>query len=404
MKKYLRKKRIFAVIFLLVVISFSVLNFMKSFEPLKELFVGNKNEDIITAAIIENVINENLYSRMSFIETYGFVQVLMDKRESNNFSSIIDENGFQHYASFFREDDSRIFEYAMRLKRLQDSVAQNGTKVLFVVTPGKYNPEKTEFRIGMPVNDPNPVVDELLFFLNRLNVETLDLRDVIPNKELSQEEAFFKTDHHWTIPAAFCATKAVVEKIRDSFGEELDPDGYYTNYANYDIVTYEDEMLGSMGRKTGAVFSDLEDFTAFWPRFEGDFYRECGAESASQVLSYEGSFIQALMYTDVLKRESDAYSDDPYSLYLNGLLGYEKIINREKPDGPSFFMIRDSYFSPVMAFMMPMCGRIDAIWSLEESRELDVESYLEKNTFDYVIMEIYPYNIENKAFNFFKEK
>ncbi len=402
MKKYILKKRIFAVIFLLVVISFSVLNFRQSFEPLKLLFTESEGEDSVTPAMLESTINENLYGKMSFIETYGFAQVLMGKRESNNFANIMDENGFLHYASFYKEDDSRIFEYAMRLKRLQDHVSQKGTKVLFVVTPTKYSSENTEFSIGMPVNDPNPVVDELLFYLNRLGVETLDLRESFPNEELSYEETFFKTDHHWTVPAAFYATKEVVNKIRDSFGEELDPDGYYTDLSNYDVVTYEDRMLGSMGRKTGVVFSDLEDFTALWPKFEGSFYREYEVNDGS--LTYEGSFAQALMYTEVLNGKSDAYSEDPYSLYLNGLLNYEKIINREKPDGTSFFMIRDSYFSPVMAFMMPMCGRIDAIWSLEETEELDVESYLEQNTFDYVIMEIYPYNIESKAFNFFKEK
>ena len=55
-----------------------------------------------------------------------------------------------------------------------------------------------------------------------------------------------------------------------------------------------------------------------------------------------------------------------------------------------------------MAFMMPMCGRMDAMWSLEETHELDIESYVKEEKFDYIIMEIYPYNIENKAFNFFK--
>jgi len=33
---------------------------------------------------------------------------------------------------------------------------------------------------------------------------------------------------------------------------------------------------------------------------------------------------------------------------------------------------------------------------------LDIESYVRENKFDYIIMEIYPYNINGDAFNFFK--
>ena len=402
MKKYILKKRIFAVVFLIVIFSFSIINFIYSYEPLKTLLTNTKREEAVTVAELEASINENLYGRMNFIETYGFIQVLLDKRESNNFTSIIDEDGFLHYSSFYREEDPRIFEYALRLKRLQDCVAVNDTKVLFVVTPSKYCPDETVVRPGISVNDPNPVVDELLFYLNRLGVETLDLRESLPNENLSLEETFFKTDHHWTIPAAFYATGEVVNKIEESFGEDLDPQDYYTDISNYDIVTYKKGMLGSMGRKTGAVFSGLENFTAIWPRFEGSFYRECKAEEGQDLSVYEGGFTEALMNTKLLTEKNDVYSDSQYSTYLNGLRIYEKIINNENPEGPSFFMIRDSYFSPVMAFMMPMCGRIDAIWSLEETHELDIESYVKEEQFDYIIMEIYPYNIENKAFNFFK--
>lgn len=398
MNKYLLKKRIFAVVFLAVVGGFSVVNFLHSFEALKDCVA---DEDV-TVTALETTIGDNLYGRMNFIETYAYIQTLLDKRESNNFSYIKDENGYLHYASFYREEDTRLFEYAMRVKRLQDSVAEKGTKVLFVVPPGKYDPEYSELRTGMPINDPDYIVDEMMFWLNRLGVETLDLREYMPNDELSYEETFFKTDHHWTIPAAFVATQAIVGKFEEAFGEDLDPDDYYMNLENYDTVTYKSGMLGSMGRKTGVNFCEIEDFTALWPHFSGSYYRQCMLEPG-KMLESEGSFTEVLMDTGVLTDKKDIYSDSQYSLYLNGLRIYEKIINQENPDGVSMFMIRDSYFSPVMAFLMPMCGEIDAMWSLEETEELDVEQYLEENTFDYIIVEVYPYNISSSAFNFFKE-
>ena len=394
MKKYMLKKRIFAVVFLSVIFSFSIVNFIHSYQPLKSLFSDEEAE--VSVAELEETINENL------IETYGYVQVLMDKRESNNFTSIVDEDGYLHYSAFFKEDNPDIFEYAMRLKRLQDYVEPKGTKVLFAIAPGKYVPGQTQVRSGLSVNNPNAAVDELLFYLNRLGVETLDLRQSVPNEELSYEETFFKTDHHWTIPAAFYATGDLVDKMEQSFGVDLDPLDYYTNIANYDMVTYKQGMLGSMGRKTGAAFSGLEDFTALWPHYEGDFYRERISTLGTELETMEGDFIEAFINIPVLEGRGDVYSDSQYSVYLNGISSYDKIINRKKEDGASVFMIRDSYFSPVMAFMAPMCKEIHAIWSLEESRALDIETYVKENEFDYIIMEVYPYNIEDKAFNFFK--
>lgn len=394
---YFLKKRIFAVIFIGAVFGYAGVNFAYNYEELKEM-VCMKD---LSVDIVDDEISENIYGRMNFVEMYGQVQVLLDKRECNNFSYIKDEEGFLHYASFFREENDEIFEYAMRVKRLQNYVESRGTKVLFVIPPGKYDPDDTVFREGMPVNDPGYMVDELMFNLNRLGVETLNLGELMPNETLSYEETFFKTDHHWTVPAAFYATQKVLDKIEESFGENLDPDDYYTDINNYDAMTYQSIMLGSMGRKTGYRFSGMEDFKALWPHFEGKYTRESMMENG-QMTSQRGNFVEALMNTEVLSEKTDIYSDSPYSLYLNGLRIYEKITNEENPDGPKIFMIRDSYFSPVMAFMMPMCGEIDAIWSLEETEELDIETYVKENTFDYIIIEVYPYNINSNAFNYFK--
>lgn len=398
MKRYILKKRVFAVIFLIGVFGFAVINFLSGYASIRA-YVTKKG---MTVTAVDTAITENLYGRMSFVEIYAYMQTLLGKRESNNFSYIKDEEGFLHYASFYRDEDNEIFDYVMRVKRLQDAVSAHGTKVLLVVTPAKYDEAYTKFRIGMPVNDPGYIMDEMLLYSNRLGIETLDLREYIPNKELSYEEAFFKTDHHWTIPAAFKATQVVCDKIADSFGEELDPDNYYLNVDNYDVITYKSAMFGSMGRKTGVHFCDLEDFTAYWPKFTGNYSRKYLRENGMWT-NVDGSFTETLMNAEVLLDTNDIYSESQYNLYLDGLTIYEQIINEDNPDGCSMFLIRDSYFSPVIAFLMPMCGQIDAVWSLEESDEIDVEEYLSKNTFDYIIVEVYPYNINENAFEFFEE-
>lgn len=410
-KTYILRKKIFAVLFLLVVFGYSGINAWYG----GDTWIASVEESLAdgieletapqtiskTVSALDNSIISSMYGRMEFIETYSYIQVLMDKREFNNFSYIKDEDGYLHYASFFREDTNDIEEYARRLKRLQDWVEPNGTKVLFFVTPGKYVRGETNFRTGMPINDPDTIVDEMLFYLNRYGVETVDCRKYIPNDELSIQDAFFKTDHHWTIPAAFAATQVLVEQMDEKFDAGLDPDGFYMDPANYERVIYRQGMLGSMGRKTGANFSGLEDFEALWPKFENKYDRHCmGVNDATQ--HFRGDTTESIMDMDVLLEHKDIYSDSQYSLYLNGLRPYEHIVNEDNPDGCRIFAIRDSYFSPMIVFLAPMCGQIDAMWSLEESHVLDIESYVKENEFDYIIMEIYPYNINGDAFNFFK--
>lgn len=402
MNRYFLRKRIFAVIFIVTILGFFGVNMLHSYATLKDEVQEQIAEESLDVPALETEITETLYGRMNFIETYGFAQVLMDKREMNNFSMLKDENGYLHYASFYTEPDSQLMEYAMRLKRLKDYANQQGTQVLFVMTPSKYSDKNSSLRTGLPVNDPTATVNELLFYMNRLGVDTLNLGEFMPNDEISYDEVFFKTDHHWTIPASFYATQKLVEKMETDLGASFTNKNYYFNLGNYDIQKYFGGMLGSMGRRTGIAFSGTDDFVAYWPKFDGNFTRESMDNNGGR-LSASGSFQEVFMSPEVLNENKDIYSSSQYGLYLNELRIYEKIINNDNPEGSKIFMIRDSYFSPVISFMMPMCGEIDAIWSLETLDSLDIESYIKENDFDYIVMEVYPYNINDAAFNFFKE-
>lgn len=397
-KKYLFRKKLFSIIFLTIIYGLAILNWISN----KEIFIeAAENQEIGDFSNLENELNENLYAKMNFVEFYGLLQNIMGKKEFNNFSYVKDEGGFLQYASFFREPDDQVLEYALRVKRLQDKVESRGTKVFFVVPPGKYTNGHT-LASGLPLNDPTPTVEQLLFYLNRLGIKTLNMNEYLPNSEISYDDLFFRTDHHWTIPGAFAGTKVFADFLKDN-GLDLDPDNYYFNREYFTEATYKDIMLGSMGRTTGANFSGIEDFVALWPEYTGSYTREYWSETGS-VFHVEGTFQESIMNTSYLTTQRSIYSDSMYSLYLDGLRVYEHIENNENPDGPSFFMIRDSYFSPVISFLMPTCGSIEAVWSLIDENVIDIDSYIDNNTYDYIVIEMYPYNIEDAAFNFCKEE
>ena len=406
-KKYLFRKKVLAVCLTFIIMFYFAINLIKSgevlYENAKESAGQMLSGDISLKQMvgqIEESLTDDAYERMKFVELFSYTNVLLDKREINNFAYIKDETGSLHYSSFYRERQTELFEYAMRVKRLKDYVGSRDTEVLFVVAPSKFVPNDNRLRSGMPVNNPQPVVDELLFYLNRLGVDTLDLNRVIPCKEVPYEEAFFRTDHHWTIDAAYYSTKVLAQRMNEDFGYDLDTETYLSE-DSYTTVRYEQGMLGSMGRGSGANFSGLDDFNAYYPNFKMNFYRNTLGEDGLY-RDQEGDIIGTLVLPDVLKNNSNIYSDSQYSLYINGLRQHEQIKNLDTPEGLKIFMIRDSYFSPVMAFMAPMCGEIDAMWSLEDMDQLNIEEYIRSNEFDCIIIEFYPYNIGEEGFRFFE--
>lgn len=396
---YLLRKQIFTVLFLLFLFLFSGWNAWKNRAFLASSVQGKGLRQAVAA--VESGVTENLAEKMRFIELFSWEQKQMDKREINNFAYIKDEEGFLHYSSFFREADSKLLDYALRVKRMQDFVAPRGTKVLFTVAPAKYIPGVTRLRPGLSANDPSDEVERMLIYLGRLGVQTLDLGEYLPGEKLSYEQTFFRTDHHWTIPAAFEASRILVDTLNDRFGAGLEEG--FLDPGQYEVKTYYQGMLGSMGRRTGVSFVGMEDFTALWPQFSNRYSRDCLEEDGT-VTHREGQVEQTLMVPEVLEKEKkDIYRDSQYSLYLNGLRPYERIVNESNPKGPKVFFIRDSYFSPVMTFLAPCFGEMEAVWSLENDEKLDIEKHIRENRFDYIIVELYPYNIGDAAFNFFRE-
>lgn len=193
----------------------------------------------------------------------------------------------------------------------------------------------------------------------------------------------------------------LVDKIKTAFGEDLDPKGVYTSEDTYITKTWQNVMLGSTGRNTGAFYAGVEDFTALFPKFKGDFRRESKAADGSEYYA-KGSFSETMLDFEELTEDESIYHVSPNALYLNELRTFERIRNKKNEKGPRVLFIRDSYFSPVIAFLSPMCHRIDAIYNLEDSHDIDIETYVKENDFDYIIVEAYPYNLGEECFNFFK--
>ncbi|MFZ2539980.1 MAG: hypothetical protein WAX04_13955, partial [Oscillospiraceae bacterium] len=138
------------------------------------------------------------------------------------------------------------------------------------------------------------------------------------------------------------------------------------------------------------------------PKFKTELIWEA-KDLDGRLKSKKGSFEQSILQLDLLY-SSKIYSVSKYDAYIETINPWDKITNKKNPDGPKILCIRDSYFSPTLSFLSPLCSEIHMIWPLATSNAVDIEKYLDDNTFDYIFIELYPHNIKEEAFPFFESE
>lgn len=337
---------------------------------------------------------EKLPFRMELLEYFSTVQLLLGKHEISDFAYYKDPDGYIHYSSFYRDENTPIFTFAQRLAKLQKISEGSGTKLLFVMPPGKYDLMDYSQNSAELLNNPSDLIDEMLLYLSRLQVNTLDLS----NMENAQ---FYKTDHHWTIDTAFEAARYLAAAIYEKFEDNLDPTNYYLNPGYYNKIGSDASMLGSMGRKTGVPFSGVDDFSVLLPKFSSSYERR--VISGDEEVVMRGDIEQTLINLNYLE-EDDIYKRSSYSVYLDGIREQNHIVNLSARNHRTALIIHDSYFSPVICFLAPMFWKIDTIYNLQLGKSADLASVIKNNTYDYIIFEVYPFNLSEDSFQFFKEE
>ena len=259
-------KHIFSVLFIISLFLFSGFNIFFHGPVLLEEIKENREGWHIFILMSFTGICEELLFRYPLIEGYGALQVLMGKKEENAFTNLKGKDGMLYGANFWNGFGDDQKELAVRTRRLQDELSARGTKMGAVSFPMKV-PEEKEGYYGLPYNDYTEVAGDFAAWLRYYKVPLLDLETLCETNGLTQQEAFFRTDHHWTPRAAFEGYKNILQWMEQSFGVSLDPDGKLKDLAQYEQVTLPGYMLGSQGRETGLIYAGgTEDYTVIYPK------------------------------------------------------------------------------------------------------------------------------------------
>lgn len=379
-------KKIFAVIFMTVLLGFSAVNMYHAKGGLKyELSQMEKPKtlkDVKQSTLkIDNILATNLLFDHGWNEAYARVYNILGKNEENSFKYVRDKDGMLYQGNFWNTSPIPVKDYAQRIKKLQAAVEYKGTKVVVLLYPTQYNEAWSDGYYGIPYNDYNKIGDELVTYLRYYGIDCIDYKHQYLQEKKTAEEIFYKTDHHWRLEVAFDAFETLVRHLNLKYNAKLDR--YYTDIDNYNVETYEDIFMGSQGRDAGLSYVGADDYTFITPKFETD-YEYTFKSKVDEKVTIEGSMEETLVSKKYLERE-DIYDRDMWSSYMDGVHLEDHITNKKNEDGLKVLFLRDSYTSPLATFFSSYCSQVDMIWTVQNKPE-EIEAMVEGDEYDYIFI------------------
>lgn len=252
-----------------------------------------------------------------------------------------------------KADGRKMEETADAFLATKKKLEAKGIPLLYVqsATKGAVSPD--ELMTGIE-NNAYDKVETFLSMLRNRGIDVLDSRETLSEYGM---EAFFRTDHHWTIESAFKVAEAITERL-DSL-EGIEPDKTAVKEENWNRKTYEKAFLGAEGRRTGIYYTGLDDFSVYTPDFRTSFALS-GVNRYGETFERKGSFEDAIM--DLSKDPSKySFEDSAYYIYWGGDYGRVSVDNREIKRGASVLIVKDSFGVPVSAFMSCSFDRMEVI-------------------------------------------
>lgn len=312
------------------------------------------------------------------------------------------ENGQLSYG-INRVEDKRLNGYVENIVALKDKLKSRGIPLVYVQVP---------FKTGMEGGMERGIADYSDYNCNRLirgltagEVPVLDLRSEMKGR-MNAEEMYFRTDHHWRPEAALLAAGILGERLHSEFGLRYDVGAF--NPEAYSRKTYKHYYLGALGKKTGASYAGTDDFILLTPKdspeFRVNWFRD--GKSFSRTGKFEESLVDRRLIT-----KGDLYHRVSYDAYMNGRGAVATVVNEGYGKGMignngtsglrgRILLVGDSYSWCMVPFLAMNYGQVTAV-DMRDFTGMSLWEYLEKNSFDCVVVAYNPASLEGRNFSFF---
>lgn len=241
--------------------------------------------------------------------------------------------------------------------RFADWLKGQGAKFLYVQAPAKADREGA---LHPPTlrHSGNAMSDDFIARLDQAGVETLDLRETLALTPDDVARQFYRTDHHWNNDAVFAAFGRVADRLAALTGSDPAAIRGLTSVDSWKRDVWAGCLWGSRGRRTGRLFSGVDDLIVYTPEFE----TRMSLEVPSKGIRRSGSFRQTNMWRAKDIRKSDQIKRDAYSyLYVGGLYPMVRHRNPQAPVRAKVMIIGDSFARPLEAFLSTVVSDLTVV-------------------------------------------
>lgn len=318
---------------------------------------------------IEETMAETLWGRRALLDLNGWMMKELDMRGYYGDIGIYIDDG-EYIVSAY---DATTTDYEVeQMTDFRDFLAENGVKLLYVCKPGKYL-DDTELLDAFGVESfSNRNADRLVERLRAADIPVVDLRESIRDEGLDVRTLFYRTDHHWTTRAGLWATRLIGEGLNDSCGYAIDTSVW--NEENFLQRDWEQCWLGEQGRKVGAAYVGLDDYTEIKPAFSTDYLFRFQGET------YDGDF-GVFIDEAVYDTSRDVYDSPSWHYSYNRT----DCVNRDVAEG-KVLLLGDSYDFVTVPFLSLGVHALDSLILRYYGDDFDLRQHILDEGYDTVIV------------------
>lgn len=290
------------------------------------------------------VCNRNFILHDSFVEAGGVWSGMLGRKYVNK--TLLLPDGMQIYANSELPPDLVISERAISIAAFKDMLKEKGIEFLFVLAPYKMD---TEGEL-LPEIASHSVTWQSGFFVQELKkreVDVLHLRDTLADSKASVEKYFYKTDHHWNGDAIMVAANAVERKLSAATGEASTADFFTESAQTWRREVLPDWFWGSLGRRTGHLFSGCDDLIYYEPVFTS----ELRCVIPDRKYDKTGDFRDTVMDRSYIEQRQNPYLRCAYDVYLGGPSPEVRIWNSNPRNKSRLLIVADSFGRPLTALL-----------------------------------------------------
>ena len=240
---------------------------------------------------------------------------------------------------------------------------------VFVLAPCKLDLENEIVPPGWYVWNANLGAERIVPGMRARGVRVLDLIPEFAATADDVEDAFFRTDHHWKIRAAFKATRLVAAEIAAVLKRPEIADHPNLDEDRWEWRVLGNGFCGAHGRRTGRFFAGMEDFEYAVPRFPTDIAFSVPKRKISRTGSFEDAELERRFLDDA------SWHVDRYAAYTGGNSPLQLHSSATAPFPHRVLLLKDSFGNPVASFLSTLFKevvQVDMRRQPESVSELDM--------------------------------